>query len=135
MDAGFKHCIKCKQDRIAEIKALARRIFDSKHKGKSVVYFLRDLQSGCIKIGNTTDLRSRLGKLDCGSPTPHELLIWVHGDRATEMSLHRLFAYARVRHEWYQPDAGLLFLIAELRKRKGLKEYLSARNAFEQLDT
>jgi hypothetical protein len=55
----------------------------------------------------------RVATLQTASPAPLVLLACMDGDRQAEARLHRRFASARVRGEWFRPVPALLrFLLA-----------------------
>jgi hypothetical protein len=68
------------------------------------VYFIRDKCTQYVKIGFTRgDPTSRMKDLQCASPGELELLSYYIGERDLERALHRVFAHARVRGEWFEP--------------------------------
>lgn len=103
--------------------ALERKPRGDAARGVSLVYFVR--RAELIKIGTTTNLRSRLSALnrgDCAAPgmtiTPVELLATTPGDRAFERSLHCQFDEYRVPGtEWFQVHPALLRLVARYQRR------------------
>jgi hypothetical protein len=78
------------------------------------VYFLRS--GDRVKIGFTTDLRTRMAALRCGNALEVQLLKVVPGGRAEEAALHRRFNHLRVkkRSEWFRAEPDLLDYIAML---------------------
>ena len=70
------------------------------------IYFV--LRSdGMVKIGTTTDLKSRLATLQ-KSHGLLEVLRVINGDRRRERKLHRQFAKFHQFGEWFRDDAGAL---------------------------
>ncbi len=69
------------------------------------VYFIRG--GGLIKIGVANDVASRFRSIRTMSPVPLELLGFIEGDKATELSLHAKFAGARRHGEWFEPIPAL----------------------------
>ena len=63
------------------------------------VYFLR--AGNTVKIGFSTNLRSRLEKLRNGNSFPVFICKYVHGDRKTEAAFHKRFVEYRLRGEWF----------------------------------
>jgi len=84
----------------------------SKLKGKAT-YFLAD--SDRVKIGVTTDFRSRIGSLKVGNPRPLLLLGYLKGDREKEM--HDKFCQYRVSGEWFDRHPAEQWLIQEAKNR------------------
>ena len=80
-----------------------------------MVYFIQSGLTGPIKIGFTGSDRSpanRLRTMQVGNPELLQLLAVIpDGGRQTEKWLHRAFAYAHIRDEWYQPDTLLLRVV------------------------
>ncbi len=79
----------------------------STHRRICHVYFAKSRLSGLIKIGVSTDPRSRLRNLDSATPGGIDVLAVVRGDRSHESTLHTLFATARVNGEWFEPVEAL----------------------------
>lgn len=79
------------------------------------VYFVRC--ETFIKIGIANDVRARLRGLACSSPFTLEPLGFIPIDAAIadefEASLHKQFADARQRGEWFRVHDALLTFIAE----------------------
>lgn len=75
------------------------------------VYFIRNDRSGDVKIGFSTDVRSRLGNLQTSQVDPLSLLRIIDGGPATERWLHRKFAHLSLRGEWFAFDSDMLTII------------------------
>lgn len=97
-------------DASVESKALTRAGQWRKH---SVVYFVE--REGLIKIGTTTNLRSRLNSIGKGSSMPPgmtvgpvTLLAAIRGTRVEESEYHQKFRRQRVaKTEWFRPNKAL----------------------------
>jgi len=73
------------------------------------VYFLQAGEGGAVKIGLAKDARRRVALLKTGSPLPLTLIgLWADGSAEDEQALHRRFAGARVRGEWFEPVGDLI---------------------------
>ncbi len=77
----------------------------------SQVYFIQASDGGPIKIGVTTNLRSRLKSLQTGHAVPVCVLLSLSGDEADERRLHARFAHLRMSGEWFRPEPELLSFI------------------------
>src|SRR5262249_39239818 len=71
------------------------------------VYFAEGVGLDRIKIGVAVNVAARLRALDAMSPVPVRLLGVEAGGRARESELHRRFAPARFRGEWFEATAEL----------------------------
>lgn len=78
----------------------------------AVVYFIRNRDTGAVKIGTTGNITARLNALRLQGGLDLELLGTVSGGRDVEGGLHRLFAVHRVRGEWFNPAPEILDYIA-----------------------
>ncbi len=68
----------------------------------SVVYFVRCVVTGAIKIGFSEDILARFRDLQSGAPEPLELVHTISGGIQEERRLHRLFASERMHGEWFR---------------------------------
>ncbi len=84
-------------------------------KHDSVIYFLLDPGSDCIKIGNSSlkNLNKRIGELQISSPNSLKLLGVIWGDMNLEHRLHEQFSNERIRGEWFKSNDRLLAFINE----------------------
>lgn len=78
------------------------------------IYFVVESGSGAIKIGVTTNVKKRVISLQRDTPHTVKLLATMRGNFQVESLLHRLFAYARIRGEWFRPVPELLEYIESL---------------------
>jgi hypothetical protein len=78
----------------------------------AVVYFLRSGER--IKIGSTTNPRTRFGEIANQIGADVELLGWMPGDYEVEHNLHKRFLATRIEgeQEWYTPSPELDAVIA-----------------------
>lgn len=83
-------------------------------QGNSSVYFIRDGEKACIKIGVSVEPRHRRGSLQTGHPGELVLLGTIPGIRADEQELQYRFRDLRVRGEWYRETPELLSAINEM---------------------
>lgn len=79
-----------------------------KHPAGPVVYFVRNEDTGAIKIGTAVDARKRLSGLRTSSAAPLTLVATIPGDRDVERVLHNRFRAHRIRGEWFQPAEELV---------------------------
>ena len=70
------------------------------------LYAIKDTVTGLIKLGYSSDPRSRLRELQTGSSSPLHLLYYESVGSADahliEHCLHTDFAHLRVRGEWFR---------------------------------
>lgn len=79
------------------------------------VYFARDRDSGEIKIGTSRSVRKRLVGVAYEKKHPVDPLATMSGDDDVEKIMHRRFASARIRGEWFRPVPELLAYIDSLK--------------------
>jgi hypothetical protein len=79
----------------------------------SFVYFLRQGDSGPIKIGVAVNPKKRKAQLQTSLVEPLHTLLILPGTRATEAHYHEKFADLRLRGEWFRPDPVLLDFIQQ----------------------
>lgn len=79
------------------------------------LYFIQSLcPEGRIKIGVSSRIASRMGKMMVDCPYPVRLLKSVKDAAHMEKPLHREFSDDRVTGEWFRPSPRLLALIERL---------------------
>jgi hypothetical protein len=79
-----------------------------------MIYFIRDEQTGFIKIGFTAgDGEHRLRYLQTGCPGNLALLVQIEGSKAEETAWHERFANARERGEWFRATPELMLAITQ----------------------
>lgn len=98
-------------------KSLYRRLDDLKIRTTRVepgyVYFMQ--MGEFIKIGWSTWPESRRAALQTSNPYDIIILGAYPGDKENEDALHRLFAHAQHRNEWFQKTPGLIAYMAWLK--------------------
>lgn len=82
------------------------------------VYFVAGV-AGYVKIGFTTDLRTRMVRIQVGHPEPVRLLAWMPGSLADERRYHVRFASLRAESEWFKLAPEIEAEIARLNKDSG----------------
>jgi Meiotically up-regulated gene 113 len=111
IDMGFRYCSSC-HDQYRSSRAESQASRKKKKAEKSVVYFIQG--GNAIKIGYTTDLKSRLSSMQTDCPLPLVVLKTMPGGRPTETLLHEKFASARKSGEWFEPTIELIQYIKKL---------------------
>jgi len=92
--------------------ALYREQVDAEH---SVVYFIRRISDGMVKIGTTGSFRSRMNAIKAEHGAL-QVLFTRSGSRKLESEMHAKFAEYRIaRTEWFAPVRPLLWWIYEER--------------------
>lgn len=82
-------------------------------KSNGRVYFVR--AGEYVKIGFSTDAKSRIDSLQTGQPYDLECLCLIRGSRSTESKLHTRFAKSHVRGEWFSQSEELMQYIEKLK--------------------
>jgi hypothetical protein len=77
-----------------------------------VIYFIRNVTTGHIKVGFTDDPQKSLRELQAGSSDKFELMKTIEGDEAAEAALHEEFAAVEVDGKWFKPAVHLIEYIA-----------------------
>ena len=81
-------------------------------ENKKLVYFIEC--AGRIKIGVAENPKSRLIKLQTGSPHKMKLLAVCRGGYEKEKALHKRFSHLRENGEWFKETQELLYFIKHL---------------------
>jgi hypothetical protein len=77
-----------------------------------IVYFVQgETGAGPIKIGTTTNIKSRLSALSVSSPVKLKLLAAIPGGTKVEADMHQRFRRHRLHGEWFSPAQELLDFI------------------------
>lgn len=76
------------------------------------VYFIRQVGTNLIKVGWAKEPTERMKTLQTGSPHAFELLAVGDGGAREEHALHRRFAEAHVRGEWFRMSGDIALAIA-----------------------
>ena len=71
----------------------------------SYVYAVRNIRSGSVKIGLSSDPLSRLGQIQSGNEDEIELVGCFHGSRSDERSVHEKISRFHMRGEWFMGEA------------------------------
>lgn len=79
------------------------------------IYFIGNLDQGCVKIGYSKKVNQRLRSLQTGSPIKLKIIKKIKGNRSKERKLHKRFAHLNKHGEWFNID-------------KELREYLHHDN-------
>jgi len=99
-------------------------------KSRSYIYFIKHGPGGddelldlCseywdgetyVKIGRATNLRTRLGGIQCGNPITLEFLGCMYGGDPEEKEMHRFLRQYRARGEWFRYSAPVAQFISNL---------------------
>lgn len=75
------------------------------------VYFLKNTETSLVKIGYTTNFKSRLQTLNCSTAFPLSLLGFKKGSFGLEKYFHNIFDSLRVKGEWFKLTSKDLFTI------------------------
>lgn len=84
-----------------------------------MIYFIRAVESGKIKIGESDNPVARIKQLKTGSPEKLEILGVISGGRYREKDLHKKFKQYQVRGEWFKSNPELTKFIREYIKDNG----------------
>jgi hypothetical protein len=72
-----------------------------------LIYFIELVNMGYIKIGYTTNMKSRMKDLRIGSPFEHRIIGTIPGTEVEENAIQERFSYLHVRGEWFLSSAEL----------------------------
>jgi hypothetical protein len=101
----FRHSEKVKDWAYRSLRAQGVTALRLAETAESVVYFLRR-RDGRIKIGRTSQLRTRVQTLQC-EHGPLVLLATEPGGKDRERELHQQFAFCHWQGEWFVPSTAL----------------------------
>ena len=73
---------------------------ESRLAAPSHIYFI--YSAGLVKIGYSTEWRSRVERVCNGCPHPAALILVIPGDEQQERGFHAMFAAYRERGEWFR---------------------------------
>ena len=76
-----------------------------------MIYFIKNVVNGQIKIGFAGSPNKRLADLQTGSTDKLVLIRAIDGDKTTEAILHERFAVHRLQGEWFTPADEILQFI------------------------
>jgi len=77
----------------------------------SVVYFVREENTGMIKIGSSEKIRARFSAMQADNSSKLTLLCTIGGGVNEESWLHEVFSGCRTRGEWFSPNELMLEVI------------------------
>ena len=80
-----------------------------------MVYFIEAKATGLIKIGFTSDVKSRLSSICAASGVAVTLLVTTPGQRDVESAYHERFSKSREHGEWFRATADILAEVARLK--------------------
>lgn len=80
-----------------------------------MIYFIRSLAGGPIKIGTAGNPWQRCATLQTGNPEKLGVFAVIHGGRMEEIALHSRFAAERVQGEWFNATTELCAFIEGVR--------------------
>jgi DNA-binding XRE family transcriptional regulator len=79
-----------------------------------VIYFIRDPDAGCVKIGFSSNPALRFNKLKADCANAVVLVAVIEGDEAAESELHQRYSGLNRRGEWFYERGDLASLISSL---------------------
>lgn len=80
-------------------------------EANGMIYFIRGVHTGRIKIGTSINPEQRLRSLQTGSPEPLEMMGVIQGGPKEEKILHKRFKRFGMHGEWFKPDPDLVYEI------------------------
>jgi len=97
---------------VAPCRQLTLRAF-----GVHKVYFVQESGMHAIKIGTAKNVDRRVKAMVVGTPHLLSVLAIIEGNREVESALHKRFAHARIRGEWFRATPDLLAFIDDLKRK------------------
>jgi len=79
-----------------------------------MIYFIRNKETGRIKIGKANNPQNRIKTLQTGCDGELELLAFIPGETDVELEWHREYEGFHHRGEWFNPDPSLLWEIYKM---------------------
>ena len=108
---ALRESAKTLRKEVAAAEAERERIREAERARYSVVYFIRRVSDGMVKIGTTTSFDNRMKALQIAHGEL-QILLTMSGGRALETEMHRKFdVYRRPRTELFAPANPLLIWI------------------------
>jgi T5orf172 domain len=120
LDWFYKRRIELPAERQREHEESLRQAAEARRlaaEARSIVYYLHRPADGLIKIGTSTDHRTRFR--DLRREHGHlRLLLAYAGGHKEETEAHNRFAGLWVRGEWFRPELSLLLEIQRIRRAR-----------------
>lgn len=91
------------------------------------IYFIQVGNDGDIKIGYSTNIKSRMSTLQTSIPVTIKLLGYICGDITIEKELHKKFRIFKVKGEWFKCTKDIIDFINEnneMTLQANLKTYI-----------
>jgi len=117
LDWFYKRKIELPEQRQREHEESLQRAAEARRlaaEARSIVYYLHRPADGLIKIGTSTNHKTRFSKLRY-EHGPLRLLLAYPGTREEETAAHGAFAAAHVTGEWFRPELPLLRAVLRMR--------------------
>lgn len=115
--SAHPHCAKLSllpTESPIETVAVAPRLPSRRRKNEdSVVYFIRNTETGMIKIGHAINPDERMRGFQTGSSAALELIGTMFGGQKKERELHKRFKHLRARGEWFHAHDSLSSFITK----------------------
>lgn len=121
-----EYCYDCQSAVNSSIVAAKQRITQADlHAIGSRIYAISvaGMETAPVKIGRTTDIATRIGVMQTGSPLRLELLAIDFGTRGNERFIHRALKSYRTHGEWFERNDIVVSLV-EAMKAKKLAEWV-----------
>ena len=93
------------------LEAFKKELNQDPHRGGICQIYFMQAGNGPIKIGFSTNIKSRLPEIQRWHPEEIRLLKMVTGRIEGERDIHRLFKEDRIRGEWFKPSEKLMAFI------------------------
>ena len=97
-----------------------------------MIYFIQSGDNGPVKIGQSTNVASRLKCLQSASPNKLKLLYCHESDKFSEPMIRHLFNEILIRGEWFQPSKEIFDCIENLKAGNG-SSYIKKKNKPKKL--
>lgn len=120
-EPGEQFCAKHVEERVQIRQLFKKGREQAEHDSRCIVYFIRQGDSGPVKIGMTQQWSKRQAAIRMYSPNPVTVLALVKCKDRDEMlrlekSLHNLLADDRTQGEWFRPSRRLNKTLALAKK-------------------
>lgn len=104
-----------------QLEAFKGELNQDPHRGGICEIYFMQAGKGPIKIGFSTNIKSRLPEIQRWHPEEIRLLKTVKGRIEGEKDIHRLFREDRIRGEWFKPSDKLMAFI------NGLQDFYESK--------